>query len=163
MNARTVETEADLQTLLRPESERTFRGQSNASWKLESTLERAAKNNYGETFRQYLSEFEACAIDQFIDRCKRLELDDLYRPNTLPDGSDTFQWLSLMQHHGRPTRLIAFTDDVCVALYFALRGANPSIPFAIYELQMLPGDDAGNKLPKDSNGQVYRVPAGSGL
>ena len=74
--------------------------------------------------------------------------------------SNTFEWLSLMQHYGHPTRLIDFTDDAGVALYFALKGARPGIPFAIYnELRMLPGDEAGNKLPKDANGKIYRVPA----
>jgi|ERR1035438_3070496 hypothetical protein len=33
--------------------------------------------------------------------------------------NDTFRWLSLMQHYGEPTRLIDFSLDVRVALFFA--------------------------------------------
>ena len=152
-----VQTEADLKQILRPKS--AYRGESNASWQLESRLERGAREKYGEAFRQYLPNYEASIIDNFIDRCARLDLGELYSPNKLPDMSNSFEWLSIMQHYGYPTRLIDFTDDAWVALCFALQGARPGIPFAIYELEMLPGDEAGNKLPKDANGKIYRVPA----
>jgi len=33
---------------------------------------------------------------------------------------DVFWWLSLMQHYESPTRLIDFTRDICLALYFAI-------------------------------------------
>lgn len=155
MNTIPIESETALSQLLRQDT--TFRGQSDVAWKLESWVERAARDKFGESFREHLRDFEASLIDRFIDRCIRLELDEIYSPNKLPDKSDTFQWLSLMQHYGRPTRLIDFTDDVWVALHFALSGADSSVAFAIYGLQMLPGDEVGNKLPKDSNGRIYRV------
>ena len=133
------------------------------NWKLESGLERAARDEFGASFLQHLRVFEASKIEQFIDRCKRLELGDIYSPYSLPHESNVFEWLSLMQHYGHPSRLIDFTDDVWVALYFALQDARPGVPFAIYGLKMLPGDEAGNKLPKDSNGKIYRVGGPGGV
>jgi len=152
VNTIPIESEAALLHLL--EQDTTFRGQSNAAWKLESRLERNAVDLGVD-----LHELEISLIDEFINRCIRLELGDIYSPHKLPHRSNTFEWLSLMQHYGHPTRLIDFTDDVWVALHFALSGDNPSMPFSIYGLKMLPGDEVGNKLPKDSNGRVYRVSA----
>src|SRR5690606_16982619 len=92
-------------------------------------------------------------IDQFIARCSKFELGDIYPSGKLPESCETWQWLSLLQHYGHPTRLIDFTDDLWVAMFFALNPPDPQSPFAIYALHF----DSGNKLPKDENGKVYRV------
>lgn len=135
----------------------SFRGHRNASWKLESTLERAARREFGNTSLQRLAVFEVAIIDQFIEHCNRFELGDIYPGGTLPPSSETWQWLSLLQHYGHSTRLIDFTDDLWTAIFFALSHPDPKIPFALYELSLNEDDDYGNKLPKDANGEVYRV------
>jgi hypothetical protein len=166
MNLIPIKTEEEFaQFVSKPPPNSTFRGQRNTSWKLESTIERAARNKFGDSFRQYLPDFEAAIIDQFIDRSIQLELGDIYcpknpnnPPNGLPDYSDTHQWLSLLQHYGHPTRLIDFTDDLWIALYFTLAVSEPHVPFAIYSLEMTLGDHcSSNKSPKDANGKPYEV------
>ena len=41
----------------------------------------------------------------------------------VPEMDRKVEWLSIMQHHGAPTRLVDFSYSVYVALYFALEAA----------------------------------------
>jgi hypothetical protein len=88
-----------------------FRGQSNVGWKLKTSLERAA-----EMFSIELTNLPK--IEEGLIRRYRREA-YLYIDHP-PDDNDIMQWLSLMQHHGAPTRLLDWTYSFFIALFFAL-------------------------------------------
>jgi hypothetical protein len=91
-----------------------FRGQSDANWPLFSSLSRYLKA-YGIHRDAWASQEER--IGRIFRRKAHLFLDHV------PDASDDFQWLALMQHHGAPTRLLDFTWSPFVAAFFALERA----------------------------------------
>jgi hypothetical protein len=87
-----------------------FRGQSNSEWRLISTLGRYLNDFVAKEY--WLEQEER--IKRIFQRKATLFL------NHIPEPSDTFQWLALMQHHGAPTRLLDFTWSPYVAAFFAL-------------------------------------------
>ncbi|MDO9301902.1 MAG: FRG domain-containing protein [Anaerolineales bacterium] len=99
--------------LLSYESHWLFRGHSSEKWILESTLERALKPigwdpEWAQNSEEYsLFEFKARAHHYIAQE-------------SLP--SSKLGLLSLMQHHGVPTRLLDFTESPFVALFFAFDG-----------------------------------------
>ncbi|MFT6905963.1 MAG: hypothetical protein ACJAS1_002626 [Oleiphilaceae bacterium] len=94
-----------------------FRGQSNYEWKLSSSLQRVFDEAEGlktiQATNHYKSNCELNLLGSFKSHAH------LYL-NHLPSPEDDLSWLSLMQHHGAPTRLLDFTYSAYVALYFAL-------------------------------------------
>ena len=88
-----------------------FRGHRSIRWKLETSLERAARRcgvNQQEYERRIFEEFRRHA--------------HTYLART-PKDEDTLEWLALMQHHGAPTRLLDFTTSFWIALFFAFEQA----------------------------------------
>src|SRR4051795_7115501 len=88
-----------------------FRGHSDASWPLLSTLSR-----YFMSFKIHKDVWPQ--QEQRILRIFRRKAHLLI--NHIPDEDDSLQWLALMQHHGAPTRLLDFTWSPYVAAFFAL-------------------------------------------
>jgi FRG domain-containing protein len=96
-----------------------YRGQSDSSWRLQSSFERA----YQSVGREHWAAIEGYTTSAFR---RRLHLFDSH----LPAEDDALEWLALMQHHGAPTRLLDWTRSPYVAAYFALDGdfaAKPAI------------------------------------
>jgi hypothetical protein len=92
-----------------------FRGQSDASWDLSSSLERWI-NKFNLVIKDF-SFYERWMLDDFKKKIH------LYSPNfKLPENN--FEWLSVMQHYGAPTRLLDFTSSFYIACYFALIDSN---------------------------------------
>jgi hypothetical protein len=88
-----------------------FRGHRSIRWKLETSLERAARRcgvNQQEYERRIFEEFRRHAHTYLV---------------RTPKDEDTLEWLALMQHHGAPTRLLDFTTSFWIALFFAFEQA----------------------------------------
>lgn len=93
-----------------------FRGQREIKWRLQPTLERFADRVTGA---HTLSDIEGHMVTQF-KRGAPTYLDDL------PMHEDIIGWLSLIQSHGGPTRLLDMTRSLYVAAFFALAGPSES-------------------------------------
>jgi len=94
-----------------------FRGHSYESWELASTLERALspvgwEPELARKCEEYSLHIFKCKAHHYISK------------DLIP--STKLGWLSLMQHHGVPTRLIDFTESPFIALFFALDAVSPA-------------------------------------
>lgn len=91
-----------------------FRGQSSSKWSLQTTLERSAIasncdiRDIPRVEKRIIEKFQRSAF-QYVDKT--------------PQINDTFEWISLLQHHGGPTRLLDFTYSYYVALFFSTENA----------------------------------------
>ncbi len=125
-----------------------FRGQSDSSWGLQSTLERLLKGtkNFAEIAETTTADILKSRIHHYFHR------------DEVPSSS--LGWFSIAQHHGAPTRLLDFTRFPLVALYFASRHLfNPSSDFAIWAINFrsLNADcesllGTGTKIDQDPDG-----------
>lgn len=126
--------EAEFQ-LIRPDSWETtrslarrlilwaFRGHGDISWGLESTLHRSAQR-FGCPL-DWLADREAWMLRQFQRRAH-------HYINDPPSLEQRLEWLSLIQHHGGPTRLVDFSHSFYVAAFFAIeRASNDAAIWAI--------------------------------
>lgn len=86
-----------------------FRGHSEISWQLMPSLGRLKKYGGFDT----ISEIEEAMYFDFLTRSGSL----------LPSNNDCWNNIFSMQHHGLPTRLLDWTENFSVALYFALKNA----------------------------------------
>ncbi len=100
-----------------------FRGQKDSSWGLEPSLERVMRD-----FKKPLSEMRPFE-DRLLGQFKR----DFHRYSQyLPEDRDKLEWLTLMQHHGAPTRLLDWTYSFYVALFFAVESTPEDQTCAIW-------------------------------
>jgi hypothetical protein len=100
-----------------------FRGQRAAAWELKTSLERCCD-------RLGVKPRERRTIEDRIIREFRRAYHQF--AHHVPDRLAIVEWLSIMQHHGAPTRLLDFTYSMYVAAYFAVEEADgDSVVWAI--------------------------------
>ncbi len=109
----------DLLKLRNLSSAYLFRGQNNASWELETSLERYVKKNQSSPSN------ESNMIRAFQRRAHIYTKD-------IPDYNNTIEWLALMQHYGCPTRLLDFSISLFIGAYFAVDNYNDDDDAALW-------------------------------
>lgn len=104
----TVTSWEDCRNLFKVIEDWVFRGQSNSDWSLQTTLERGAYVNSSNV--RDIPKIEKKILDKFQRRA-------FHYLERLPEKENILEWLSLIQHHGGPTRLLDFSYSYYVSLF----------------------------------------------
>lgn len=110
-----------------------YRGQSEASWPLETSLYREYERNNqfkSSLVIRDLRQREAWLLYQFRRFAHQL------RPD-LPEKNNILEWLALIQHYGGPTRLLDMTYSLHIAAFFAVECASRDAAIWAVHLQKL--------------------------
>jgi FRG domain len=103
-----------------------FRGQSDTQWLPRAGIDRP----YFEKFRKWRSLSRIDHERSLLERFKKGA-----RPYISVEPADSWEWLALAQHHGLATRLLDWTLNPLVALFFALEGAVPGKDGSVWAYQ----------------------------
>ncbi len=87
-----------------------FRGHADKTWTLKTSLERAVEQHQQDSTNPLA--FETTILGKFISRAH-------HYVQSPPGNNEIFEWLSLLQDFGGPTRLLDFTDSFYIAAFFA--------------------------------------------
>jgi hypothetical protein len=105
-----------------------FRGDRRTAGGLKTSLERAAVDRWGREWSE-LPEIEEGLIRRFRREAH------LFLPSEPADG-DRIGWLSLMRHHGAPTRLLDWSFSFFVAVHFAIERAEIDKPSSLFAMNL---------------------------
>ena len=108
-----------------------FRGVHNSDYELISRVGRADAEQLQARYGGTILKLEMALLQQFKTQS---------RPHLKYPPQSEWEWLCLMQHHGTPTRLIDWTRNALVAVYFSLFDLN------------------NRATPTNTDGAVYMLP-----
>jgi hypothetical protein len=99
-----------------------FRGQGEASWSLNTSLDRAAIRHHSVTYPNGITSTGYSHVNR--DELGRENLVQFRQQashyvNNSPSEGDSGSWFALMQHYGKPTRFLDWSGSPFVASYFA--------------------------------------------
>ena len=116
-----------------------YRGQSDARWTIQSTLERAAPRSaiegiaYSEYYWRIMQaktaleshskerwDFDVLSPDQFRENISKLSDTGSSFSLPLPGGQEFYSYLIFLRHYGYPSPLVDFSQSPYVALLFAV-------------------------------------------
>jgi hypothetical protein len=142
-----------------------YRGESKHHPFLLSHIQGYASQKDPFKWKETIEEKERTFLDRFLAEIEPYrELNHQYHWYCPPcPKTDTFWYLSVMQHFGCPTRLCDFTSDFWTAVFFATRRtrcATEGTDVCLYRLKCIHNDKSGNKLPKDCKGEAWSNSAG---
>jgi len=118
-----------------------------------------------ENYLKFRPDYEISAMERF-----KQVAPSLY--SNVPGRDNDLEWLILMQHHGAPTRLLDWTENILVALYFVVKCSPKDdgeiwalYPYELNKLSNIPGTPLSKNpylqyLVKEA---YYRENAKSGL
>lgn len=115
-----------------------YRGMSNSDWELKPSVGRL--ENYTLTIEQQMIDLFKIGARPFLNR----------------EPGDEWEWISLAQHHGIPTRIMDWTKNPLVATYFAVEN-DEEIDAVVYAIQapMVISTHKFNPLTYDRNEIVF--------
>ncbi|HSE58959.1 MAG TPA: FRG domain-containing protein, partial [Nitrospiraceae bacterium] len=94
-----------------------FRGQANASWELETTLDRLSRRDFG--VEEYFDTIQAVRPAVISITGKDWDIPDEFDgKQRVPQG---YEFMVYLRHHGFPSPLLDWTRSPFVAAYFAFR------------------------------------------
>lgn len=152
-----------------------FRGQSNANWNLISSLKRNeeliqsySQANKKEKIEIIIEEIKReisiynnfiedyCDDIKFIEMCQKIIIDNKLKLKIIDIPSkvhlkDHISVLALMQHYGFKTRALDFTENLMVALFFAVSKAKNDAALWVLNKNMM------NTILYNQNKSVFSV------
>jgi len=124
-----------------------FRGHTCASWKLATSLERTSERLYGSL--EKAAHIEKIVLREFRGRLHH------YSQN-VPRREESLRWLSLLQHHGAPTRLLDWTYSIYVAAYFAAEQGSGEFAVWVVNKDWLKDEGKWTFQQHDRSGHLFR-------